>query len=89
MATSCSHWWHCSFYFTMSVAPICKSKNSNESKNMVEWTHMVRLLSSNGFVSFVNGLHFVLDGILQDHPYLNFRSLHRWWIEASAEEREW
>ncbi|KAF5948424.1 hypothetical protein HYC85_014381 [Camellia sinensis] len=52
-------------------SPICESKNSSESTNMVEWTHMVRLLSSNGFVSFAIGLHSVLDGILQDHQGLN------------------
>ncbi|KAI8009014.1 Fasciclin-like arabinogalactan protein 21 [Camellia lanceoleosa] len=55
----------------ITQSPICESKNSSESKNIVEWTHMVRLLSFNGFVSFAIGLHSVLDGILRDHPGLN------------------
>ncbi|ONI18568.1 hypothetical protein PRUPE_3G223600 [Prunus persica] len=57
-------------------SPACDS-NSNmisdvppDLKNMVEWTRIIRLLNSNGFVSFAIGLHSVLDGILGDHKGL-------------------
>ncbi|XP_031264654.1 fasciclin-like arabinogalactan protein 21 [Pistacia vera] len=57
-------------------SPICDSNcrlvsDSNESKNVVEWSRIIRLLSSNGFVSFAIGLHSVLGGILEDHMNLN------------------
>ncbi|KAJ7981359.1 fasciclin-like arabinogalactan protein 21 [Quillaja saponaria] len=57
--------------------PVCGVFNSSlvsviqEPKNMVEWTRIVRLLSSNGFVSFAIGLHSVLDGILRDQTGLD------------------
>lgn len=57
---------------------ICDSFSSTlvsditESKNMVnEWTKIIRLLSSNGFVSFAIGLHSVIDQILEDNINLN------------------
>ncbi|KDP36383.1 hypothetical protein JCGZ_08652 [Jatropha curcas] len=57
-------------------APICDSNFSlvsdiDETKNLTEWTKIVCLLSSNGFVSFAIGLNSVLDGILED-----FRDLY-------------
>ncbi|KAI3471119.1 hypothetical protein Pfo_027782 [Paulownia fortunei] len=42
----------------------------NATDQAVEWTRIVRLLSSNGFVSFAIGLNAVLDGILQDYENL-------------------
>ncbi|EXB58580.1 hypothetical protein L484_008733 [Morus notabilis] len=53
-------------------APICDStsvlvSDVLESKNMVEWSWIVRLLSSNGFIPFAIGLNSVLDGILEDY----------------------
>ncbi|CAN6574087.1 unnamed protein product [Malus baccata var. baccata] len=56
-------------------SPACDA-NSNmvsdvpDAKNMVEWSRIIRLLSSNGFVSFAVGLNSVLDGILGDHKGL-------------------
>ncbi|MBA0556814.1 hypothetical protein Goshw_007485 [Gossypium schwendimanii] len=57
-------------------APICDSNLSLvseaiDTKNVVEWTHVIRLLSSKGFVSFAIGLNSVLDGILYDKMKLN------------------
>ncbi|KAK0589314.1 hypothetical protein LWI29_012512 [Acer saccharum] len=57
-------------------SPICDSNSSLvsdliESKNMIEWTRITRLLSSNGFVSFAIALHSVLDGILEHNTSLN------------------
>lgn len=57
-------------------APICNSMSVLvsevlESKNMVEWSWIVRLLSSNGFVPFAIGLNSVLDGILEDYRGLD------------------
>ncbi|PPD73050.1 hypothetical protein GOBAR_DD30045 [Gossypium barbadense] len=57
-------------------APICDSNLSlvseaTDTKNVVEWTHVIRLLSSKGFVSFAIGLNSVLDGILYDEMKLN------------------
>ncbi|OAY35182.1 hypothetical protein MANES_12G078600v8 [Manihot esculenta] len=57
-------------------APICDANSSlvldvSETKNLVEWTRIVHLLSSNGFVSFAIGLNSVLDGILEDYRVLN------------------
>ncbi|XVF01854.1 hypothetical protein REPUB_Repub04eG0125000 [Reevesia pubescens] len=58
-------------------APICDSNLSLvseviDTKNVVEWMHIIRLLSSKGFVSFAIGLNSVLDGILEDQ--INFSS---------------
>ncbi|XP_065874584.1 fasciclin-like arabinogalactan protein 21 [Euphorbia lathyris] len=52
--------------------PICTNLvlNANGPNNLIEWTRMVRLLSSNGFVSFAIGLNSVLLGILQDYRNL-------------------
>ncbi|KAL5573191.1 hypothetical protein UlMin_022788 [Ulmus minor] len=57
-------------------APICDSKYSIvsdvlDSDNMVEWSWIIRLLSSNGFVPFAIGLNSVLEGILEDYRGLN------------------
>ncbi|KAK8627161.1 hypothetical protein V6N13_134783 [Hibiscus sabdariffa] len=57
-------------------APICDSNLSlvsevADAKNVVEWTRVIRLLSSKGFVSFAIGLNSVLDGILYDKMKLN------------------
>ncbi|KAF2285028.1 hypothetical protein GH714_035904 [Hevea brasiliensis] len=57
-------------------APICDANSSlvldvSDTKNLVEWTRIVRLLSSNGFVSFAIGLNSVLAGILEDYRGLN------------------
>ncbi|XP_059664576.1 fasciclin-like arabinogalactan protein 21 [Cornus florida] len=57
-------------------SPICDFNhsmvsNSSVSEEMVEWTRVVRLLSSKGLVSFSIGLNSVLDGILRDYPHLN------------------
>ncbi|KAE8670109.1 scarecrow-like protein 32-like [Hibiscus syriacus] len=59
-------------------APICDSNLSLvsevvvvDAKNVVEWTNVIRLLSSKGFVSFAIGLNSVLDGILYDKVKLN------------------
>ncbi|XWS68538.1 hypothetical protein CRYUN_Cryun04dG0098800 [Craigia yunnanensis] len=59
-------------------APICDPNLSLvseviDTKNVVEWTHIIRLLSSKGFVSFAIGLNSVLDGILED--LMNFSSV--------------
>lgn len=53
-------------------APVCDSNSTMVSdfgglkKHNVEWSRIIRTLSSNGFVSFAIGLHSVLDGILED-----------------------
>ncbi|KAJ4729948.1 fasciclin-like arabinogalactan protein 21 [Melia azedarach] len=57
-------------------SPVCDSNSSlvsnfTEFKNMVEWTTIIRLLSSNGFVSFAIGLHSALHGIFEDYMNLN------------------
>ncbi|GLT25889.1 hypothetical protein SLA2020_009900 [Shorea laevis] len=57
-------------------SPICDSNlklifDVNGTKNRVEWTKIIRLLSSHGFVSFAIGLHSALDGILEDGKNLN------------------
>lgn len=57
-------------------APICDSNSTSvsdvlESKNMVEWSWIIRLLSSNGFVSFAIGLQYVLDEVLEDNRGLD------------------
>ncbi|PON80446.1 FAS1 domain containing protein [Parasponia andersonii] len=56
--------------------PMCDSKyvlasDDVKSTNMVEWSLIVRLLSSNGFVPFAIGLNSVLDGILEDYRWLD------------------
>lgn len=63
-------------------SPICESISSTlvsdftESKNMViEWTKIIHLLSSNGFVSFAIGLHSVIDQILEDDINLNLTTI--------------
>ncbi|KAJ9686781.1 hypothetical protein PVL29_015569 [Vitis rotundifolia] len=49
--------------------PICGSNSSVvESRNLVEWPKIIRMLSSNGFVSFAVGLHTVLDLALSASP---------------------
>ena len=57
-------------------APTCNSmsvlvSDVVKSTNMVEWSWIVRLLSSNGFVPFAIGLNSVLDGILEDYKGLS------------------
>ncbi|XP_050208026.1 fasciclin-like arabinogalactan protein 21 [Mercurialis annua] len=54
-------------------APICDANSSLvlEDKDMIQWNRIVRLLSSNGFVSFAIGLNSVLDGILKDYSNLS------------------
>ncbi|XP_017970657.1 PREDICTED: fasciclin-like arabinogalactan protein 21 [Theobroma cacao] len=57
-------------------SPICDSNLSLvseviDTKNVVEWTHIIRLLSSRGFVSFAIGLNSVLDRILEDKMNLS------------------
>ncbi|WCJ37668.1 Fasciclin-like arabinogalactan protein 21 [Euphorbia peplus] len=53
-------------------APICDVNNKLvlDPNDMLEWRKMIRLLSSNGFVSFAIGLNSVLPGIVQDHSNL-------------------
>lgn len=58
------------------LAPTCDSmsllvSDVVKSTKMVEWSWIVRLLSSNGFVPFAIGLNSVLDGILEDYRGLN------------------
>ncbi|XP_010261302.1 PREDICTED: fasciclin-like arabinogalactan protein 21 [Nelumbo nucifera] len=57
-------------------SPICDSNGSlvadaSEARNRVPWSRILRLLSSNGFISFAVGLHGVLDGILRDNVDLS------------------
>ncbi|KAJ4824441.1 hypothetical protein Tsubulata_039808 [Turnera subulata] len=66
------------FYHGMESiqAPVCDANSSlaaegTDPKKMVEWPRIIRLLSSQGFVSFAIGLNSVLDGILEDHPHLD------------------
>ncbi|KAF5726426.1 putative FASCICLIN-like arabinogalactan protein 21 precursor [Tripterygium wilfordii] len=51
--------------------PGCQStsflSHISDSMDIIDWTRIIRLLSSNGFVSFAIGLNSVLDEILQDH----------------------
>lgn len=52
--------------------PICGSNSSVvEFRNLVEWPKIIRMLSSNGFVSFAVGLHTVLGGVAQDFTSLS------------------
>lgn len=61
--------------FDINTSPSCAFSNSSSSivvgNAAVEWTRIIRLLSSNGFVSFAIGLNAVVDGILQDYQYLD------------------
>ncbi|GFP84787.1 fasciclin-like arabinogalactan protein 21, partial [Phtheirospermum japonicum] len=41
----------------------------------VQWTRIIRLLSSNGFVSFAVGLNSVIDAIVQDYQNLSCVSI--------------
>ncbi|KAL6958284.1 hypothetical protein U1Q18_001411 [Sarracenia purpurea var. burkii] len=51
---------------------ICDAKRGEiESKNPINWTHIIRFLSSNGFVTFTIRLQSALDAILRDYPDLN------------------
>ncbi|KAF4382590.1 hypothetical protein F8388_015418 [Cannabis sativa] len=57
-------------------APTCNAmsvlvSDAVKSTNMVEWSWIVRLLSSNGFVPFAIGLNSVLEEILKDYKGLN------------------
>ncbi|XP_042048686.1 fasciclin-like arabinogalactan protein 21 [Salvia splendens] len=45
--------------------------SSQSSKGAVEWKGIIRVLSSNGFVSFAIGLNAVVDGILRDYANLS------------------
>lgn len=58
--------------FDTTSSPSCQSSllSKNAVDHAVDWTRIVRLLSSNGFVSFAIGLNAVLDGILQDFTNL-------------------
>ncbi|KAK4436311.1 Fasciclin-like arabinogalactan protein 21 [Sesamum alatum] len=63
--------------FDMIPSPSCGFSNrssilaSNATDQAVEWRRVVRLLSSNGFVSFAIGLNSVVDGILQEYHNLD------------------
>ncbi|KAK4355849.1 hypothetical protein RND71_024820 [Anisodus tanguticus] len=50
-------------------SPICE--DISNTKNLVDWTRIIKLLSSKGYVSFATELHSVLDGILQDSANLS------------------
>lgn len=57
-------------------SPICDDNSRLvsdlvETKNIIEWTRIIHLLSSNGFISFAIALHSVLDGILEKNISLN------------------
>lgn len=61
---------------TFIQAPICDSKSNLVSdfvqfKNSIEWSLIIRLLSSHGFVSFAVGLHSVLDEFFDNSLNLN------------------
>lgn len=62
--------------FDLIPSPSCGFLNQsgllvrNATDQAVEWTRIVGLLSSSGFVSFAIGLNAVLDGILQDYENL-------------------
>ncbi|XP_047963701.1 fasciclin-like arabinogalactan protein 21 [Salvia hispanica] len=45
--------------------------SSSSRKGAVEWKRIIRVLSSNGFVSFAIGLNAVVDGILRDYANLS------------------
>ncbi|XP_047342552.1 fasciclin-like arabinogalactan protein 21 [Impatiens glandulifera] len=51
-------------------SPTCES-NVSDSKPKINWERIVRLLGSNGFVSFAIGLHSVLPGIVRDYSGLS------------------
>ncbi|KAJ8543492.1 hypothetical protein K7X08_006015 [Anisodus acutangulus] len=50
-------------------SPICE--DISNTKNLVDWTRIIKLLRSKGYVSFATELHSVLDGILQDSANLS------------------
>lgn len=57
-------------------SPICDNNSTLvsdflEPNNIVEWSRIIQLLSSYGFVSFAISLRSVLDGILEDQASLN------------------
>ncbi|PIN11916.1 hypothetical protein CDL12_15459 [Handroanthus impetiginosus] len=62
--------------FDVIPAPLCGFSDQsnflgpNNTNQAVEWTRIIRLLSSNGFISFAIGLNTVLDGILRDYKNL-------------------
>ncbi|KAL2248637.1 fasciclin-like arabinogalactan protein 21 [Sesamum indicum] len=62
--------------FDMILSPPCGFSNrssilvSNATDQAVEWRKIVRLLNSNGFVSFAIGLNSALDVILQEYHNL-------------------
>ncbi|KAL1550762.1 fasciclin-like arabinogalactan protein 21 [Salvia divinorum] len=54
----------------------CRASNQSsavlaENGAAVEWRRIIRVLSSNGFVSFAIGLNAVVDGILRDYANLS------------------
>ncbi|AED91082.1 unnamed protein product [Arabidopsis thaliana] len=55
--------------------PLCQSDTTNKTSNneevpvSIDWTRIVQLLSSNGFVPFAIGLHSVLNRIVNDHNH--------------------
>ncbi|XP_057774386.1 fasciclin-like arabinogalactan protein 21 [Salvia miltiorrhiza] len=56
-----------------TTPPSCRLFNQSSvfaGSGAVEWRRIVRVLSSNGFVSFAIGLNAVLDGILRDYSNL-------------------
>ncbi|XP_055823874.1 fasciclin-like arabinogalactan protein 21 [Solanum dulcamara] len=56
-------------------SPICEETlngSSTDTKNLVNWPRILKLLSSNGYASFAIELHSVLDGVLQDSANLSF-----------------
>ncbi|MCE3049645.1 hypothetical protein HAX54_045460 [Datura stramonium] len=55
-------------------SPICdeiSNASSTDTKNLVDWPRIIKLLSSKGYVSFAIELHSVLDGVLQDSVNLS------------------
>ncbi|KAL8519361.1 hypothetical protein ACS0TY_010335 [Phlomoides rotata] len=56
--------------FDMIKSPSCRLLVGNATYQGVEWSRIIRLLSSEGFVSFAVGLNAVVDGILEDYQNL-------------------
>ncbi|KAF3660633.1 putative histone-lysine N-methyltransferase ATXR3-like [Capsicum annuum] len=56
-------------------SPICEEISNGSAndttKKLVDWPRIIKLLSSNGFVSFAIELHSVLDGVIQDSANLS------------------
>ncbi|XP_059284326.1 fasciclin-like arabinogalactan protein 21 [Lycium ferocissimum] len=50
-------------------SPICEE--TSNTKDLVDWTRIIKLLSSKEYVSFAIELHSVLDGILRDSANLS------------------